>query len=91
MNKKQWSKIKSKGYKNYLIQAGVMKLGVFGGIPFLTMFYLGKLKYEFSDFDFSYFASEYLIWLPVFIIFGVIIAAASWYDFEGRYGDRNKS
>jgi len=76
--KKSWEAVRKRGLKRYLLNVGVLKLGFFTSFFVLILRYLAEIDYEIGLIDYDYFLHEYLIWLPVWLIIGVIISWISW-------------
>jgi hypothetical protein len=76
--KKSWETLRRRGLKRYILNVGVLKLGIFTSSFVLILRYLAEIDYEIELINYDYFLYEYLIWFPVWLIIGVIIARIAW-------------
>jgi hypothetical protein len=84
-NKESWEKVRKKGVKTYLLKAGILKLGIFLPLILLTYFYLSEIEYVINEFDFSEYIREYIVWVPLGLVLGVIVAGLAWVHNNDRF------
>lgn len=81
----KWTKVKSKGFRRFIIYFGIVKLGFIGGVIWLTSSYLIYLRFNLDNVDINDFAKWYLVWLPLLILFGAMGASYLWNENNRKY------
>lgn len=86
MTKERWDVFRIKGKGHYLKDIGVFKMGfIFSGL-YLVLKYWISIDFEYVKFEWDILFSEYLIFLPVFMVGGWILAWYSWEHYEDKFG-----
>ncbi|QSX36524.1 hypothetical protein [Shewanella sedimentimangrovi] len=86
MTKSRWNAIRKKGLPYYLFFTGFCQLGVIGGGIFFALLYLKSINYQLVKFSFKFFVNNYLMYFPIAIFFGIIIAFLAWSKYEDKFG-----
>lgn len=89
-NRESWSKISKKGKKHYVMNLGVLKLGIFIYLVYKLLVYTNKINYDFDDFVAKDFIISFLAWLPFTILIGIFIAFYLWNKNENKFNNYDK-
>ena len=84
-SEEKWKEIQEKGFTRFILYVGLFKTGFIGGILCLFFYYLNSLSFKFLDFSINYFVFNYLVFLPLFLIIGPVVASFSWSEYNKKY------
>lgn len=88
-NADKWEKTRKKGMLNYILQMGVLKLGLVLSFINTIFFYLINLDFSFNRFKIKELI-DYLVWIPLIILIAIIISIFAWYENENKYSKHEK-
>lgn len=90
MDKETWVKRREQGLRKYLFITGFIKLGTLVGILTITMIYLNDLDHELKVFNIKSYLQDYvLLYYPITLVVGLVMAWLTWLDFENRFGGKS--
>ncbi len=91
MNKQEWLEVSKQGVWRYLLMMGVFKLGLLGGILILSVQYLYDTNFSFKSLSLVIWLSDYLVWLPMALFFGVLIALLVWLEQLNKFSSQQEN
>jgi len=90
MSRERWLAQSAKGFWFYVLNKGVVQLGLGGGVFILSLQYWQDNNFSFEQMHFSEWISDYIIWTPAALVIGLFISILVWTQFEEKYGVKQK-